>query len=254
MKEKNNNLWTYLINLCFFLYFLILIVERAISVILSLTNGINIYGTRFDGYVYTMVFLSIAGFIVYLLITCRDNIKALFVKDEKIEFGHLCIASGIILLSGMHHTEYTVAPIQFVSYGFLIIAFILKVVSSENKTPLMWISLVYLISFSMAIPVMYRSDIELYVLFHFFEGIAVLVLVALFTYLLLILFSDEDDLFNILPIVIAILLDGSLIVMRWEEEINYFVLIFISLSALIYIGAVIFRGISKKKEKIKQTE
>ena len=94
MKNKSKAL-TYFINLCFFLYFVLLIVERSISVILSLSNNINLYGNAFDGYVYTLVFVSIVGFLVLLILKCRPNIKALFKLDENLKFDWLCIAGGV---------------------------------------------------------------------------------------------------------------------------------------------------------------
>ena len=250
MKHKNT--LTYLINLSFFLYFLILIVERTLSVVLSLTNGVNLYADGFNGYTYSLVFLSIGGFIIYLVLKCRDNIKALFIRRENIDFKHLCIASGILLLSGMVHTEYTIGAIQFVSYGILIVGILLQVIinvhSGGNKV-LHWFSFAYLVAFSMAIPVMYRSFIELHILFHIVEGITSFLLVGLFTFFLLLVFKGNDDLFYLIPIIVTVILDTLLIAMRWNEEINVFVLIFVILSALIFIAGFIYKSIYIIKNK-----
>ena len=75
--SKNNRVLTYLINLSFYLYFLILLVERILSVSFSISNGINIYGNGFDGYVYTLVFLSILAWLIFLIFRCRDSIKGI---------------------------------------------------------------------------------------------------------------------------------------------------------------------------------
>jgi hypothetical protein len=237
MKNKSKTL-TYFINLCFFLYFVLLIVERSISVILSLNNNINLYGNAFDGYVYTLVFVSIAGFLVLFILKCRSNIKALFKPNEDLKFDWLCIAGGVLLLSGMVHTHYTISGLQFASYGVWILGILLKVISihskNENKT-LLWLSFAYLVAFSMAIPVMYQSAIEAHVFFHILEAIGSIALVAAFTYLLLRLFNDNGDLFPLWPIILAIVIDVPLIVLRWNEEINFFVLIFIALSTALYI-------------------
>ena len=243
MKSKSKTL-TYFINLCFFLYFVLLIVERSISVALSLSNGINLYGTAFDGYVYSLVFLSIVGFLVLLIMKCRTNIKALFKPSEDLRFDWVCIAGGILLLSGMVHTHYTISGLQFASYGIWILGILLKVVtlhSASSNKPLLWLSFAYLVAFSMAVPVMYPSQIEAHVFFHILEAVGSIALVGAFTYLLLRLFDDKEDLFLLWPIVVAIVIDVPLIVLRWSEEINFFVLIFLVLSAALFLTGFLYK-------------
>ncbi len=247
MKNKSKTL-IYFINLCFFLYFVLLIVERSISVILSLTNNINLYGNAFDGYVYSLVFLSFIGFLALLILKCRTNIKALFKLSDDLRFDWLCIAGGVLLLSGMVHTHYTISGLQFASYGIWILGILLKVISIHHKTEnkvLLWLSFAYLVAFSMAIPVMYQSMIEAHVFFHILEAVGSIALVAAFTYLLLRLFNDNGDLFPLWPIILAIVIDVPLIVLRWNEEINFFVLIFIALSTALYIVGFAYK--TKKK-------
>lgn len=245
--SKNNRVLTYLINLSFYLYFIILLVERVVSVSLSFANGINIYGNAFDGYVYALVFLSIVGWLVFLLLKCRDSLKALFIFNENINFNYLCFASGILLLSGMVHTHYTISVVQFISYGILIVGILLKVIMNKGNALLKWLSFSYLVSFSMAIPVMYQSLIEAHVYFHIIEGVASFILVGVFTYLLLLLFNERDDLFISWAIFAAIFFDVTLIIMRWEEEINVFVLIFISLSFVLFLAGTVVKVLNKKK-------
>lgn len=237
MKNKSKII-TFFINLCFFLYFVLLIVERSISVILSFSNGINLYGSTFDGYVYSLVFFSVVGFFVLLIAKCQPNVKALSKPSEDLRFDWLCIAGGVLLLSGMVHTHYTIPGLQFASYGIWILGILLKVISihSKNKNKvLLWLSFAYLVAFSMAIPVMYQSAIEAHVFFHILEVIGSVALVATFTCLLIRLFNDNGDLFPIWPIILAIVIDVPLIALRWNEEINFFVLIFIVLSTALYI-------------------
>ncbi len=252
MEDKKASVINYLINLSFFLYFVILIAERIISVALSFANNFNLFGTGFDGFTYVLVFLSIGTFFVYLFLKCRDNIKALFKKNDELSYFHLSIASGILLLSGMVHTEYTTPVIQFISYGILIIGILLKVIllnrNSKDK-PLLWLSFIYLVCFSMAIPVMYHSYIEQASLFHIIEAFTIFFLVGSFTYLLVLIFSNKEDLFIPWTIGIALMLDTSLIIMRWKEEINYFVLIFISLSFVLFIIGSIVKYLKKKTYK-----
>ncbi len=249
--DKKTNVLSYLINLSFFLYFIILIVERALSVILSITNKVNLYGNAFHGYTYTLVFISIAAFLVYLIIRCRPNIKALFHVDPGVGYRDLCIASGILLLSGMVHTEYTISGIQFASYGILIVGILLRVILNAPKAKskfLLWLSFAYLVSFSMAIPVMYPSAIELHVLFHIVEAVASVALVAIFTLLMILLFEEHEDLFFIVPIVLVVVFDSFLIGIRWTEEINYFVLIFAVLSFILFTVGLIYKAARVKDE------
>lgn len=250
--SKNNKTLTYLINLSFFLYFIILLVERIISVVLSIVNNVNLYSDGFNGYVYTLIFISIIGWLIYTLLFCRDNIKSLFKFNENITFHKICIASGILLLSGMVHSEYTIPVIQFISYGILIIGILLEVIMNNKNTNnklLSWLSFVYLVCLSMAIPVMYHSLIELHVLFHILEAISSFVLVIVFTYLLLLIFNDKNDLFLIVSILLVVLLDTPLIVLRWNEEINFFVLIFEVLSIVVFVIGFIYKNVINKSKE-----
>lgn len=246
--DKKNSLIVYFINLSFFLYFLLLIVERTLSVILSIVNGVNLFANAFNGYTYCLVFISVGAFIAYLSLRCRENIKGLFrVNGEVPQFRDLCIASGILLLSGMVHTEYTIPGIQFASYGILIAGILLRVILDLGKgnKAIRILSFLYLVSFSMAIPVMYRSAIELSILFHILEAMASVVLVGVFTFLMVLLFEGFEDLFFLWPIVIAAIFDATLIGLRWQEEINWFVLIFLGLSVVLYIAGVIYKLVRK---------
>lgn len=252
MSNENKKTLNYFINSSFFLYFVILLTERLISIILSFVNGIDISSNGFYGYTYLYVFASISFFLIYLVIKCRSNIKALFKKTDDISFVNLSVASGLLLLSGMVHTEYTIPVIQFVSYGILIIGILLQVIinifNNGNKV-LNWLSFSYLVAFSMAIPVMYQSMIELHVLFHVFEAVTSGLLVIVFTFFLILVFMGKDDLFFPLPIIIAVILDSTLIILRWNEEINYFVLIFIILSIVLFVIGYIYKLTRKKKRQ-----
>ena len=245
MKKIN-----YFINLSFYLYFLVLLGERLGSVIASFVNGVNIFSDAFSIAVYLTVFLSILGWLLYLIFKCRDNTKALFRFDDNIKYRDICIASGILLLSGMVHTEYTTSVVQFISYGILIIGILLKVIenhkSSDSKVSL-WLSFIYLVSFSMAIPVMYRSYIEWHTIFHIIESLAFIVLVGIFTMMLIYIFEGTSNLFNPYSIIPVIVLDVPLIALRWNEEINWFVMIFASLSVLVFVIGFTYNQIKQKK-------
>lgn len=246
---KTNKL-NYVINLMFFLYFAVLIVERSISLSLTFVNKIDIFNSFFSILVYFSIFLSLTGFLVYLVIKCKKNMKALFsLKNDDLSFNDLIIAGGILLISGMMHSEYTLNILQFISYGFFILAIVLKVISIQNKVKnniILYLSLIYLVSYSMAIPVTYQTFLDYSNIYHVISLIASYSLVGIFTYMTYKLFNNNENLFSYLYIIPAIVLDVFLIAFRWKEKVNVFVLIFISLSVILFIIGQIITLIKKR--------
>ena len=242
----------YTINLSFYLYFLILIGERLYSFIFSLINQIEIFNNGFTAYVYITIILSFVGFFIYMILKNKASFLSIFNPKkylDKVDFVHLSIASGIILLSGMVHSEYTVSVVQFISYGILIGGIILKGIIDKdlfkNKTNLI-LSLIYLICFSMAIPVSYPTSLSNPTFFYIVEALATYSLVGLFTYLLCLFFKNKDNLFKLLPLLVMTVLDALIIGINFSIEINYFVLIFASLSLIMFVIGLIFtRKVSK---------
>jgi len=237
-------------------YFGILLFERlySLSTILATGNGIKGFFTDgFNSYVNVICILSIVATLI-LLGTCnKDFWKSLFNNSIVPDYSMLAITAGVMLVSGMVHTEGTIAPVQFGSYGVLILAMVLRTVqnnaTSDNKFDL-WYSLAFLTVFSMAIPVVYHSDIKNHVLFHIIEAITSLALVFFFTYLLRFVFvggPQADNLLLWIPIIVMAIGDALIIAMRWKEEINWFVLIFASLSAVLFaVGKVLFPLFARK--------
>ena len=254
--EKSHRILNYLINLSFFLYFVILISERTLSVVFSITHNVKLYGNGYNAFTYSTIFASVFFFLIFLLIKCRPAIAALFKpKDEELinclPFFELSIAAGILLLSGMVHTEYTFSGIQFAAYGILIIGILLRTIIKHNDSPnalILWFSFAYLVAFSMAVPVMYPSAMESYREFHALEAAASYVLVGVFTFLMALFFKEEENLFIVWPVSVMVILDTILIIWRWKEEINYFVLIFASLSLILFIVGVIISRLKPKEE------
>lgn len=236
----------YFMNLCFFMYFAILLAERITSVSLSIANGVKLFD-GFNTFVYLTIFMSVLLFLIYVIIKNGSAVKALFVPNEtaiqKIDFTGLVKAGGILLLSGMVHSEYTISPLQFASYGFYITAIILQAVllngSAENKR-ILWLSVCYVVAFSMAIPVSYRSNLDYAVLFHIVEGITTYLLVGAFTCLSLKLFGGKTDLFST-PIFLTMIIADALVVgLRISEEVNYFVLISAIISVVFFVATKIY--------------
>ena len=226
-------------------YFVILMAERIQSIVRSINcKDVNIFGDGFNIYVYSLTFVSLLSTIILLIVLNKDFIAS-FVSGDTPDYGKLCITMGVLLLSGMVHTEFTIAPLQFVSYGMLIAAMIIQTVKNMNQTSnpaMLWLSLVYLILFSMAIPVMYKSQIDKATVFHIIEAITAFVLVIIFSIMMYLIFTQNaDNLFYIIPIVVAAVCDAIILTMRWNEKVNTFVLIFIIASIFMWIaGKIVF--------------
>lgn len=240
---------SYFINLLFFLYFAVLLAERLQSIVRAVKDSeVRLFTDGFNRYVYSLALISISVSVLYLLITNRYFFVGLFTRDAgvyaRINMGALCVAAGILLLSGMVHTEYTIAPIQFGAYGALIVAMIIQTVkqqgSSDNRL-LLWFSLIYLTAFSMAIPVVYRSELPSATVFHVVEAVTSVVLVVAFTLMLRqVMTADATNLFYILPILAAAIGDSVTLILRWREEVNTFVLIFLIVACVLWcIGKVL---------------
>lgn len=248
------NISSFLINWFVFSYFVILFAERLQSIIRScMDKSIRLLGNGFNAYVYITAIVSLTAFVLLLFIGNRNYLRALFTRDaaihQKINYLLFSITAGVILIGGMVHTEYTIAPVQFISYGMLIIALIIKTAAMNSQASsrlLLWLSLAYLIAFSMAIPVMYHSDIPKAGIFHAVEAVVSLLLVAAFTYLMYLVFIGKAvNLFMVLPIAIAIIGDTIILAMRWKEKANSFVLIFLVLSSILWIAGKIISIVQK---------
>lgn len=238
------NISSFLLNWFVLMYFVILFAERLQSIIRScMDKNIRLMENGFNAYVYIVTILSLTAFVFMLFIGNGYFLKSLFTRDmaihEQINYLMLSITAGVILIGGMVHTEYTVAPVQFISYGMLITALIIKTAnmnSQASSSLLLWLSLAYLIAFSMAIPVMYHSDISNAGIFHIIEAIVALLLIGAFTYLMYLVFIGKAvNLFIIFPIVIALIGDSIIIAMRWKEKVNGFALIFLVVSSILWV-------------------
>lgn len=159
------------ISWLFFIYFAVLGTERVRS-LFPIGDG-GLFPTAFDGYVNLMTVLSLLATVVLLIGFNGGFWRSLF-GGATPDYRMLVITAGVLLLSGMVHTEHTVAPVQFGAYGALILAMVLQTVlqvRSVGSAASHWFSLAYLVAFSMAIPVVYRSSIPRAGLFHVIEAV-----------------------------------------------------------------------------------
>ena len=244
MSEEKVSLGVYLIHLMFFLYFAVLFAERTQSLVRTFADPAQKpFGDGFSVYVNSISILSLCATVIYLLVTNRMLFVGLFTRSaqvhDAVQIGALCIAAGVLLLSGMVHTEYTIAPLQFGAYGALIVAMLIRtamVQSEADSKLLLWLSLAYLTAFSVAIPVVYRSGIARAPLFHALEAVTALLLVGAFTWMQYLGFTGcAVDLFYLVPILTAAVLDAVLLIMRWQEKVNSFVLIFVILAGVLFV-------------------
>ena len=199
-----------------------------------------------------IVSLSVLSAVVLLAFCSKPFWKSLAGKAEP-DYNMMTVTAGVILVSGMIHTEYTIPGIQFASYGMLIVAMILRAVAmilraiqlmpeSKNRFGL-WYSLIYLTVFSMAIPVVYKHyTLTNATLFHVIEYCVMFALVCSFTLMLRRLFLGRgENLLLWLPFAIMAVGDAVVLWMGWTAEVNAFVLIFAALSVVLFvIGKIIF--------------
>ncbi len=243
---------TTLVSWTFLAYFVILFAERLQSIVRIAVSGKGLVSSGFEAYVNILTIISLLATSVMLVFFNSGFWRSLSGKTDGLNITMLCITAGVLLLGGMVHTEFTIPGIQFASYGILILGLILQTVISVkaggHAFPL-WYSLIYLVAFSMAIPVMYHSSIEHAVLFHILEALTAFVMVALFTLLMLRLMTGSgENLLLWVPFLVMLVLDTILIAMRWKESVNTFVLIFASLSTVLFIaGKIIFAITAAKK-------
>ena len=235
--EKENKVIAYFTNLAFFLYFFTLLGERSFAFISSITDGRSEYlSDVFDVYWFVMHTASISTWGTFRILFCREGMAHIaHPKKYPIPYKNLAIASGIILVSGMIHTPHTVTWLQFVAYGFLLLGMFFYVIN-HKPTLSSILSYLFISAYSMAIPVVYRSFMATYGWFQFYEAVTSLVILGFFTYLLCRLYEGKgQDLFHYPAVVAAIVLDIPLVIWRWEEERNYFIIVALSATVAIFI-------------------
>lgn len=240
MKRKSSVL-TYW---CIFLYFIVLMTERIISLVLTVKDkGFFVFDSIFNIYAYGMVLLSLCAFLILLFTMNIPFLAALVSNDEevrqRVSAKKYSILIGVLLVSGMIHTEHTITWLQFVAYGFLIIGMIVANIDNlkyKKSDATQWISLIYLIAYSMAIPVVYESHIPNALAFHIVEAAASLIMIGLFTFMAYKVFAGKaGNLLYVEPLHIAMFLNIAVIWMRWNEEINYFLMIAMGIAIVLWL-------------------
>lgn len=229
--EKQNSKFGIVKVLFLALYFAILTTERIISLAACFTGGFSGFDTL-DYYMITLTILSIVCAYIFAAVQIVKN-----KKTEKL-FGGLAIASGILLLGGMVHTEGTIPGIQFASYGMILVsmaAHTIQSVKEHGNAGNRWLAFAYTVAYSMSIPVVYHTSISLAYLFIPIEIIVSAGMVVLFTIMLKRFYDcGGENSFSPLPLFAALIGDILVLALRWQEEINMFVLIFICVTVLLW--------------------
>ena len=241
------------------MYFFIIFAERLMAVIFSINNG-GVYalksGDIFNYITYSVTVLSVIAGVILSAKLIVNLFKYLFSK-EKYPFEDnlkgIVIACMAFLYGGMMHTGFTLAPLQFVSYGFLIATMIVrtveKCIEDKSKSFSSIVSVIYLTLFSMTVPVCYIA-LKLGALtipFYVAEFAAAFILIPVFGIMLYKLYKDGITSFSPVYPIIMLILSGLAVALKWSEEINMFVLIFVVLTTLFYLAFGIIAGIKVKK-------
>ena len=261
MSSKRDLILNKLQVIGFLMYFVVLFCERLIAIVFSVNRGDEyslLSGNAFNYVAYVVTALSLVAGTVLAVKPCFKMCRA-FIFDEVFPFETqskmLAVAVAGMLFGGMMHTGFTLAKVQFVAYGFLIAAFIVRAVekclAGEDKF-LTIVSVVYLTVFSMTVPVCYISFMEQPLLGMFFtaEFLAVFLLVPAFGYLLFRFMREGITSFSPVFPAVMLALSGATVALQWKEKINWFVLIFVALTLLVYlsVGLVALTRLKKREQ------
>ena len=99
-------------------YIVILFCERAQSIARVIASG-GFFATAFDSFVDILAVLSLASSLFLAAFFTARRMKS---PGRAYDLSGASVVCGVLLLSGMVHTGYTVPVIQFVAYGALILA------------------------------------------------------------------------------------------------------------------------------------
>ena len=226
-------------------YFIFLLIERILAITLSINEGgmyalVNNNAMALSFYIITCISvgLGVILFIKPVIGLCR-KLCSKDLYDFDANYKPLMIASCVLLVSGMMHTGYTMSALQFVAYGLLILAMIVKTIqASEDKNirGKSIISIIYLVFLSMAIPVCYLTALDkpVSICFYIFQFLATFSLILCFYLLTLEFFKKGFAPKSYIYPVLVLALDAAIIALKWKEEINWFVLIFATLTVIMY--------------------
>lgn len=250
MVKKRNGL----ILACFIIYFVVLLGASLYSLVMSLKNlGFSeMFGSfNFNFCVYGMMLASIGLFVICFLFTIG---KIISVGIEG-SFKMLNITAGVLLISGMVNTPYSLDLVKFLAYFALLIGYLLKyleVIAENEKMGSSIASYVYLVAFSMAIPVVYDSDAAgAHKGFYVIEALSTLFLIGIFTIMAIKLFGNRPlSVNNILfcILLLAVVIIDIIVATSTGNKINWFSFISACLAVIAYVA---YRVLDKGERRAK---
>lgn len=187
-----------------------------------------------------LTILAIFASYIFVIVRFSGISKSGKPITEENAFGNLAIAAGILLMGGMVHTNGSIPVMQFISYGMVLVSMAIHTIQNvkrERNTDMKWLSFAYIVAYSMSIPVVYHTSIELAALFIPIECIVSLGMVLLFLDMLRRFYlGNGESSFTLVPFIVALLGDFAVLVLRWQEQVNTFVLIFICLTTVLWFA------------------
>lgn len=243
MNENKTGALRYFENLFLAVYFFVLLGERTASVIYAFVNADLAAAGFVWWYAHVVTALTPAAF---LIVGMRDIVRivarifgAAVGPFAETNYRSIAYAAGVLLVGGMIHTDGTILWLQFVAYGGLLLSMLLRAIAASRTprdgvtTGRLTVSYLYVLCFSMSIPVVYDTAIAYAAIFVPLEIVTSLLLVFAFTVMLDgYLGSGGLANFNLLTIVFTVAADVALLALRWGETINYFLLVFPLLTAI----------------------
>ena len=245
IKKGLYNKWKFIFLM---LYFVILTAERVISLVKCCLGSFKGFDSL-DYYMLMLTVFAIFGSYIFGVIRCTDIIRRRN-KNNDI-FSELSVSAGILLLGGMVHTEGSIPVMQFISYGMILVSMAIHTamnVKLSKNADHKWLSFAYIVAYSMAIPVVYHTNISISYIFIPIECVVSAVMVGMFTIMLGRFYAGNgENSFSLVPFMPALFGDFAVLFLCWEEEINTFVLIFLCvMTVLWFAGNMMF--IKRKKK------
>ncbi len=247
-KIQNNKVFNKLMIISFLGYALILLGERITALVLSIHKG-GIFALTSKSFIgistYAVTLISVIAFLVIMIKPLLRMASTLFSKnlyDFESHYKVIILGSTVFLFSGMMHTGFTLIFLQFVAYGLLIMGMIVSCISYclSNKSVryVSIVSTIYLTLFSMAIPVVYNIHASTLVttFYYLAEYIAVFLLVPTFGKSLYKLLANGKLSFCVYVPLLMVILDTLIIILKWKESHNGFLMTFMVATSLFYLS------------------
>ena len=96
------------ISYLFLIYFLVLFIERGQSLVLSYFHlKKDMFSSSFDIYVNSAAMVSLLSFVVMVSFFNKGFWSSLISEEAVVDYSMLTVTAGVLLVSGMVHTEYT---------------------------------------------------------------------------------------------------------------------------------------------------